>query len=95
MIEAAQVGSGTWTCGAVVSSVVQDDERLRLRFTGGEGARLLDDRFGADQLLAAAVLDRLTHAVQRMIDQELQDSHEPPRAGSRPVVLLPARCGTR
>lgn len=60
----------------------------RLRFTRGEGARLLDDGVGADQLLAVAVFHCPTHAVERMIDQELQDLYESSRAGSRPVVFF-------
>ena len=50
--------------------------------------RSLDHSFGTDQLLAAASLDRLTHVVQRMIGQQLQDPHEPPRAGYRTVVFF-------
>ena len=58
------------------------------RFTGSEGARSLDHSFGTDQLLAAAGLDRLPHAGQRMIGQQLQDPHEPPCAGHRAVVFF-------
>ena len=61
---------------------------MRPRFTGGESTGSLDHSFGTDQVLAAASLDRLTHVVQRMIGQQLQDPHEPPRAGYRTVVFF-------
>ena len=61
---------------------------MRPRLTGSQGAGSLDHGFGTDQVLAAASLDRLTHAVQRMIGQQLQDPHEPPCAGCRTVVFF-------
>ena len=76
-----------------MESDAEDDTAARLRFDGGEAARPLDDRFGTDQLIELAGLNRSPHAVQRMFAQKLQDPHEPPCAGLGAVDVVPARHG--
>ncbi len=73
-------GGGTWTWGAADPS-------------GGDGERPgpLDDRLGTADVLVSAFFDRTGHACQGVLAQQLQDPHEPPRAGRAAVVRLQLR----
>ena len=46
------------------------------------------DGTGTVELIAAAGFDRFSHARHRMLAQQLQDLHEPARAGHRAVESL-------
>jgi hypothetical protein len=61
---------------------------MRPRLTGGESTGTLDHSFGTDEVLPPTSFDRLTHVVQRMISQQLQNPDKPPRAGYGTVVFF-------
>ena len=64
---------------------------VRQRLDRAEGSGPLGDGLGVDNMFARAFFDGLADPRQRVLGQELQDAHEPPRARRGAVELLQRR----
>ncbi len=81
-------GRGTWTG---VRALRRRRARPRRGLDRGERPGPLDDGLGTADVLVSAFFDRTGHACQGVLAQQLQDPHEPPRAGRAAVVRLQLR----
>src|SRR5262249_30274235 len=86
LVEAAQVGPGYLDRRRPLGAGGRERSDARPRLDRGQAARPLDDRFGTDRTIALTGFHGAAHPVQGVLAQELQDPHEPARAGLGAVV---------